>query len=330
MMRRFLIQLLFVMASGLSLAQPLPVARKRAVYGNGYYIAPSQYDYSQVAKDIVKGKKSRYEQARALYLWICEHISYDTQTDIRTADLCWDRKRAVCQGYCELYYRMADCINLNTTLVYGHCRLADGSSEEHSWLSVNTEKGDILMDPTWGAGAVVNGQFQRQMMPLLWFDIDPEWLIFTHYPQNKKHQHLTQKVTEEVYDKLQYTTPLTAKLCIKPSQLLYDMEQGKSSIPLIPTLSAAFMEHITLQQVPMIRQLNVGEPVTLIVKKHSDCELTLKNGKQTWTEKAWKKEGNVYSITITPANKGELQLTVGTKGFVHLSAPVLEYRIESK
>lgn len=329
-MRRFLIQLLFVMASGLSLAQPLPVARKRAVYGNGYYIAPSQYDYSQVAKDIVKGKKSRYEQARALYLWICEHISYDTQTDIRTADLCWDRKRAVCQGYCELYYRMADCINLNTTLAYGHCRLADGSSEEHSWLSVNTEKGDILMDPTWGAGAVVNGQFQRQMMPLLWFDVDPKWFIFTHFPQNKKHQHLDQKVTEEVYNKLQYTTNLAAKLGLKPTQLLQDMKQGKCSLPHIPTLSAAFWEHISLRQAPLSNQLQVGETVTLIVEKHSDCELTLKNGKQIWKEKAWKKEENTYSITITPTSIGELQLTVGTTGFVHLSAPVLEYEVIGK
>ena len=189
------------------LAQPLPTARKRAVYGKGYYIAPSRYDYSEVAKEVTKDTSSAYEQAKALYLWICENISYDTQTDIRTADLCWDKRRAVCQGYCELFYRMAETLGLKTQLVYGRSRNSLDSHENHSWLSVRTEKGDILLDPTWGAGSVIFGEFKRNSTPLVWFDPAPELFIHTHFPENKKHQHLKNTVKPEAFDTLKYVRP---------------------------------------------------------------------------------------------------------------------------
>ncbi len=188
-------------------AHDLPTDKKRAVYGNGYYVSPSEYDYTQVVKDITKDCTTKYEQAKALYLWICRNISYDTPSDIRNADQCWTKRKAVCQGYCELFYRMAETLKLKTNLVYGTSKNSEGYREGHSWLSVKTDQGEILMDPTWGSGSVVNGKFRRIKDPLVWFDVDPELFIHTHLPENKKHQHLKELVTEEGFDTLEYVRP---------------------------------------------------------------------------------------------------------------------------
>lgn len=188
--------------------ESLPHAKKRAVYGNGYYVNPSEYNYEQVAKDITQGTESKYEQAKLIYLWLCANISYDlAPNDVRSADKAWTERKAVCQGYCELFYRMAETLKLKTDLVYGRGRNSKGHMEDHSWLTVKTEQGEILMDPTWGAGSVVNGKFQRIKDPLVWFDVDPETFIHTHLPQNKKHQHLKVLVTEEGFDSLEYVRP---------------------------------------------------------------------------------------------------------------------------
>lgn len=209
-MRR-LILILYTMLMCLGMqaqgVQELPHARKRAVYGDGFYVSPSAYNYSEVARDITQGCTTKYEQAKALYLWICRSISYDTTSDIRNADECWRERKAVCQGYCELFYRLAEPLKLKTVLVYGISKNSEGHREGHSWLSVKTEEGWTLMDPTWGAGSVVNGMFHRINDPLVWFDVDGERFVHTHLPENNKHQHLEEPVTQEGFDTLMYVRP---------------------------------------------------------------------------------------------------------------------------
>ena len=199
--------LLFIPTMGQEQQPELPSAKKRAVYGNGYYVSPSRFDYSAFTATITGDCQTKLEQAKAIYLWICQHISYDTRTDIRTADEAVTIRRAVCQGYCELFYRMAETVGLKVQLVYGRSRNSKGYEEEHSWLSVKTEEGEILMDPTWGAGSVVDGQFRHNTTPLVWFNPDPEVFIHTHLPQNKKHQHLQVPITPEAFDSLEYVRP---------------------------------------------------------------------------------------------------------------------------
>lgn len=203
----FFSMLLFIPTMGQVQPLELPAARKRAVYGRGYYVSPSRFDYSTLTSAITDSCQTKQGQAQAIYLWVCQHISYDTHTDIRTADEAFITHRAVCQGYCELYYRMAETVGLKTQLVYGRSRNSEGYEEDHSWLSVRTEEGDILMDPTWGAGSVVDGQFRRNTTPLVWFNPNPEIFIHTHLPQNKKHQHLQTPITPEAFDSLEYVRP---------------------------------------------------------------------------------------------------------------------------
>lgn len=308
----------------------LPSARKRAVYGNGYYVSASNLNYATVAKDAVREPQSKYEKARDLYLWVCRNISYDTHTNIRTADECWTNRRAVCQGYCELYYRMAECIGLDVDIVYGKCRNASGQMEEHGWLCIKTENGRILADPTWGAGSVVNGQFHHLSRHMLWFDVKPQWFIFTHLPANKRFQLMERKITEEEFNRLHYTSPLLEAWGINAHEALQRSLNEDTHFPYAQTLHASFLEKIRFQDAPQTYHLLTNLSYTFCIEKmDKDCEVTLKLGEEIYEEKRWKKEGNLYYLELTPTKPGDLELQVTTtRGFVHLTQTVANYQVK--
>lgn len=191
--------------------QPTP-GRKRAVYGVGYYVSPSSYDYSTLARSIVGSATTDYEKAQRIYLWLCDNITFDRSGQIRSADETYQRRTAVCQGYCELFYRLGECVGVKPRLIYGKCRLPavhgrPSTMQDHVWLSVSTAHGDILMDPTWGAGFYRGERFVRQSDPLKWFDVAPAWFVFTHFPDNSRRQHLSPAVTAEQFGRLPFVTP---------------------------------------------------------------------------------------------------------------------------
>lgn len=189
-------------------AQNLPARHQKEVVKNGFYVSSSEYNYSALATDITADATTKYEQARLIYLWICNNISFDQTGEIRTADRTYDNRRAVCQGFCELYYRLADALKLEVNLIYGKAKIPlNNGIEEHVWLGIKTEKGTILADPTWGAGKIRNGSFGRIPDPLVWFDVDPSIFINTHFPKNKKQQFITPTIKEEKFMELPYVTP---------------------------------------------------------------------------------------------------------------------------
>lgn len=208
----------------------LPVRRKSAVYRFEYYVSPSHYDYSVLAKIITRGCEDDYQRLEALYLWTCDNIRYDAILDARTADHVWNSRTAVCQGYCELIYRMARSLGIKIDLVNGQSkrpvRIPSSSStsstpsssstsstlsthlpsthtlptlDEHVWLCARIDGRSILLDPTWGAGYTYNGRFRKSRNPMKWFDVAPAVLIRTHYPEYKKFQLLKPVVEKDTF-----------------------------------------------------------------------------------------------------------------------------------
>jgi len=154
---------------------------------------------------IIEGANTVEEQARAIYNWICENIAYDTTKKIHDAETCFKTKRGVCQAYCELFCCMAEAAGLTTDIISGKTKDADGniSSEKHSWIFLYTHEYDgILIDPTWGAGAVNGAKFVKNEDNSTWFDVSPYLMIFSHFPDNQKWSKLDIEITEEQFEKL--------------------------------------------------------------------------------------------------------------------------------
>ena len=99
-------------------------------------VSATKYDYSVVATDITAGCTTKIEQAEAIYRWMCQHVAYDTEHKIHTADECWDERKGVCQAYCELYYRLAEPLGLHCTIISGVTKDSKEniSDDGHAWL----------------------------------------------------------------------------------------------------------------------------------------------------------------------------------------------------
>lgn len=187
-----------------------------------HLVSPTKYDWTNVANTIVKGCYMPYEKARAIYMWLTENIQYDTNYNIFDADTALKKNRGVCQAYCELYYRIGSAAGLDVRIITGHGRGQENPRkviEDHCWIVINKdpyppkpspfpeviifEKGReedanlqitkglnrsnaILVEPTWGAGVVENGKFIKSNHDMSWFDVDPCWMIFTHFPKNPR------------------------------------------------------------------------------------------------------------------------------------------------
>ena len=92
--------------------------------------------------------KSEYEKAKAIYDFICDNIEYDfTYQEIsHSSYAAIVLKKAVCQGYSSLFYRMALSAGLD-------CRVITGVSnnEEHGWNIVRIGGKWYNVDSTFGS-----------------------------------------------------------------------------------------------------------------------------------------------------------------------------------
>lgn len=167
-------------------------------------------DVKAEASAIVGGVESVEEKAKAIYDWICDNIAYDTTKQIHDAETCYRTRRGVCQAYSELFCYMAEAVGLTADIITGKTKSPDGklSEDKHAWVFVYTSAyNGILIDPTWGAGAVAGVKFVKNEKSDAWFDVSPYIMIFSHYPDQQYWTKLDIRVSEEQFDKLPFVLP---------------------------------------------------------------------------------------------------------------------------
>lgn len=162
------------------------------------------------------------EKARAIYRWITDRISYDTQAffsgeiaAVESRDIL-RRRRAVCSGYVVLFRDIAEYMGLQTEIITGHskgygfdARTITALADNHAWIAAKIEGDWQLIDPTWGAGFIPSDsrEFVRNFTEY-YFLADPEVLKYTHFPSDKRWQLLEQPLSEEEYLNLPMIHPL--------------------------------------------------------------------------------------------------------------------------
>ena len=103
--------------------------------------------------------KTAYQKVQAIYGWITKNVSYDHDNLYDnsyllkyTAYAAAVNRTAVCQGYANLFYRLANDAGLDCRIITG---MANGGSgaEAHAWNIVRMEDGKYYcVDATWDAG----------------------------------------------------------------------------------------------------------------------------------------------------------------------------------
>jgi len=106
---------------------------------------------------------TNYEKTKLIYDYICENVSYDTEnvndtsyTLKHTAYAALINKKAVCQGYALLLYRMLEECGIDSRIIYG-----TSQGELHGWNISELGSTYYLLDSTWDAGEASYSYFLK-------------------------------------------------------------------------------------------------------------------------------------------------------------------------
>ena len=210
--------------------------------------SPTSKDWTADAETIIKGERSKLRQAELLYRWICSNISLDTSGEIGTADECWNLKAGGSLAFCELYYRLAEAIKLDTYIITGVAKNQEGVIHDHVWLMVKIDDGWIFTDPSWGAGSVIDGVFQKNDGDISWFNVDPHIMISSHYPSSKGDQMISPSIEREEFEKLEYIDPVFGSLGLRGRKALNIASVDSLKLPKI---YGTVTEDMHLKDIPL-------------------------------------------------------------------------------
>lgn len=221
------------------------------------------------AQEITRNATSQYDKAKAIFDWIAHNIAYDVTFTIRDAEQAWKLRKGVCAGYSKMFVQLATHCGLEAEVISGQSRtiLYPNGDGEHAWVKVKTEKGWILVDPTWGAGNVTNGRFEFVYKPY-WFDVDPWWMFFTHYPETLNDQMLPMPLAREVYNKLPELTPNMAWWGWDGEQTLKYYYSQNTTPPKTFSLHDEWMQSLQVDAVPYYGELKAN--YKYLFKMHSN------------------------------------------------------------
>ena len=286
----------------------------------------SRYDYSQFAASITAGAHSDYQKIRAIYQWICENIAYDTSYSIYTADECVDAGKGVCQAYCELFYELAKAVGVRVDIISGKARDSHGSVGGHAWLFAYTSKDKgFLLDPTWGAGSVDGRQFHRRNNCWIWFDVSPEWMLLSHYPDDKNDQLVARQLSWSEFMAQPNISGVWPEYGVDATMLCNIAKSGTFSMPEIYSGGEGEVE---LLEFPHRQSLRIGEPYTFRIKIKDNRQFAIINGTTYSKTPEWQTGGyGVYTLSFIPREKGDVSFSLKDPSSIYWNS-IIRYKVE--
>ena len=177
-----------------------------------------------LAAYLTRPARSELEKARAIFRWVTHNIAYDADAFFSrrfrnaraTPESVLKSRRGVCDGYARIYEGLARAAGLEVVRVSGYAKgfgyeLGDQipKRSNHAWNAVKANGRWILLDSTWGAGAV-SGESRRFVRSFQehYFQTDPNEMIYAHLPEDPKWQLLDKPLSRGKFAKLPKLRPL--------------------------------------------------------------------------------------------------------------------------
>ncbi len=148
---------------------------------------------------LTQGLDSDSAKAWAIYRWLTENIRYDMEGlksgdygDLSPEGVLRSRK-AVCSGYSGLFKALGERAGLEVMVIKGYSRGGSyragewSAQTDHAWNAVKVDGEWRLIDTTWGAGSVINGQWRKQFSDF-YFLTAPDKFVLTHLPSQTRWQ----------------------------------------------------------------------------------------------------------------------------------------------
>lgn len=117
----------------------------------------------QQAEEITTGLENDRDKAKAVYEFVAKHVAYDVpkaENDMfnleDSALTTLESGIGICQDYAFLATALLRALGMEANFIEGF------AGERHAWVEVMVGGDWLVMDPTWGAGYVQDGEFHAQ------------------------------------------------------------------------------------------------------------------------------------------------------------------------
>lgn len=167
----------------------------------------------QLSAYLTDGVQDPFLRIKTLHDWITLNIEYDVDAlfldhyypsqhfrDVLT------RGTAVCSGYANLLHALVSHTDIPSYVIPGYGRGYQSSALQpvvphepnHEWNAVHIDGVWYLVDSTWNAGGLAGDRFEHRYSTAYLF-LEPEHMIFTHFPINASHQLLANPVSAQSF-----------------------------------------------------------------------------------------------------------------------------------
>ena len=265
-------------------------------------------EWEERAAEITQGCITQYDKAKAIFDWECKNIKYDYTYSVSHGRDAWQARTGVCQAFSELFVLLAQGCGIKAEVVSGNARTLSylEGNALHAWVKAKVEKGWILLDPTWGACYLEylhGGDTSRYCdeighpngLHYEWFDVEPEIMIFTHFPREKENQLLEKTISSKQYTSLPLLEPRALQWGWNAADLLdYFLKNTDANPPYFYNNKGPEYRGV-LRFINVPYSIEEGKDYTIVIESQLDyCE---PYGMGEWT-----KEGNIYTCTIEGSN----------------------------
>mgnify|MGYP004602581881 CR=1 FL=1 len=128
----------------------------------------TNYIHGTILPQLALDGKTTYQKAAAIYDWIAKNVRYDYDNlddgDYMlkyTAYAAAIDKKAVCQGYANLFYRLANSAGIDCRIITGRGNSGSGWMD-HAWNIVQMDDGKYYcVDVTWDEGRSSHSYFLK-------------------------------------------------------------------------------------------------------------------------------------------------------------------------
>lgn len=230
--------------------------------------------------------QSDLEKVRSYYSWITNHIAYDTHSFFKgkstpetSAEATLKSRKAICQGYSELFKALCDYSNIPCYIVsgyskgYGYREGKKFTEADHAWNVVFVANQWQLIDATWGAGHVDDKQKFINKPTDEYFLTPPEKFVLKHLPSDPMWQLLQCPLSLDDYSK--NDAALTAKInasepCFNFNDTIAAYQRLNEVEQTINSADRAYRFNPGNAEAPGFAYLNMAYEMGKELKKHYD------------------------------------------------------------
>ena len=240
-----------------------------------------------LAEALSRGTRSETERAEVLYRWIAHNVAYDVAglvarrpTAPSVSDVL-DQGVALCEGYAELFRRLAGLAGLEARTIigyakaYGYVQGTEFRAPNHAWNAVRIDGKWHLLDVTWGAGRIEGGLTFVREYDRYWFLTAPEEFAFSHLPLDPRWQLLEEPLSLDDFER---------QAPVSPSQFLAGFApeyvhalQADRAFTGVPDVHFFRGRRIRIHNVPLERTLPAGGEVEFRLEADGAAEVVVVN-----------------------------------------------------